>query len=47
VISFNNKEYPVAKGTGIYLGSSEIASIGQKGNAPLKLLHLVVPKLKN
>jgi mannose-6-phosphate isomerase-like protein (cupin superfamily) len=47
VISFNNKEYPVAKGTGIYLGPSEIASIGQKGNAPLKLLHLVVPKLKN
>ena len=47
VISLNNKEYPVAKGAGIYLGPSEIASIRQKGSAPLKLLHLVVPKLKN
>ena len=47
VISLSNKEYPVAKGAGIYLGPSEIASIRQKGSAPLKLLHLVVPKLKN
>jgi mannose-6-phosphate isomerase-like protein (cupin superfamily) len=47
VISLNNKEYPVAKGAGIYLGPSEVASIRQKGNVLLKLLHLVVPKLKN
>ena len=47
VISLNSKEYPVAKGAGFYLGPSENASIRQKGSAPLKLLHLVVPKLKN
>jgi hypothetical protein len=47
VISLNSKQYPVAKGAGIYLGPSENASIRQKGSAPLKLLHLVVPKLKN
>ena len=46
VISLNRKEYPVAKGAGFYLGPSENASIRQKGSAPLKLLHLVVPKLK-
>jgi len=47
VISLNNKEYPVAKGAGFYLGPSENASIRQTGTAPLKLFHLVVPKLKN
>jgi mannose-6-phosphate isomerase-like protein (cupin superfamily) len=47
VISLNNKDYPVAKGAGIYLGPSESSSIRQKGSAPLNLLHLVVPKLKN
>jgi hypothetical protein len=47
VISLNSKEYPVAKGAGFYLGPSENASIRQQGSKPLKLLHLVVPKLKN
>ena len=47
VITLNRKEYPVAKGAGFYLGPSETASIRQEGSAPLKLLHLVVPKLKN
>ena len=47
VITLNGKEYPVAKGAGFYLGPSETASLRQKGNAPLKLFHLVVPKLKN
>ena len=47
VITLNSREYPVAKGAGFYLGPSENASILQKGSAPLKLLHLVVPKLKN
>jgi quercetin dioxygenase-like cupin family protein len=47
VVTLKSKEYPVAKGAGFYLGPSETASIRQKGNAPLKLFHLVVPKLKN
>ena len=46
VITLNGKGYPVAKSAGFYLGPSETASIRQAGKAPLKLLHLVVPKLK-
>jgi len=45
VITLNSKEYPVTKGAGFYLGPSDTAIIRQEGNAPLKLLHLVVPKL--
>lgn len=44
VISLENKDYPVRKGAGIYLGPEEAASIRQAGSAPLKLLHLTVPK---
>ena len=47
MITLNKKEYPVSKGAGFYLGPSETASIRQRGNAPLKLFHLVVPKLKS
>ena len=45
VITLNGTEYPVAKGAGFYLGPSETASIRQKGNAPLKLFHLAMPRL--
>ncbi len=47
VIALDSEEYPVAKGAGFYLGPSETASIRQEGKASLKLLHLVVPKLKD
>ena len=46
VITLNCKDYPVARGAGLYLGPTETASIRQQGNGPLKLLHLVVPKLR-
>jgi quercetin dioxygenase-like cupin family protein len=47
VVTLKSKEYQVTKGTGFYLGPSETASIRHEGNTPLKLFHLVVPKLKN
>ena len=43
-ITLNAKEYEVAKGAGVYLGPSEAATFKPRGAAPLKLLHLVVPK---
>jgi quercetin dioxygenase-like cupin family protein len=42
-ITLDGKDYEVGKGAGIYLGPSETASIGQRGDAALKLFHLVVP----
>jgi mannose-6-phosphate isomerase-like protein (cupin superfamily) len=45
VITLEKKDYEVGKGAGIYLGPSESASIRHAGSAPLKLFHLVVPKL--
>ena len=42
VITLEQKSYPVSKGTGIYLGPSETASIIHAGAATLKLFHLVV-----
>ncbi len=47
IITLNSKEYPVAKGAGFYLGPAETASIRHEGKTPLKLLHLVVPKIKD
>ena len=47
VITLERKDYEVAKGAGIYLGTSETASIRHAGAAPLKLFHLVVPKAGN
>jgi glyoxylate utilization-related uncharacterized protein len=43
-ISLNARDHQVAKGNGIYLGPSESARISQRGTAPLKLFHLVVPR---
>lgn len=45
VIKLKGKDYEVVKGAGIYLGPSESAGIRQAGREPLKLLHLVVPKI--
>lgn len=45
VIALNGKDYDVGKGAGIYLGPNEQASVRHAGSAPLKLFHLVVPKL--
>jgi glyoxylate utilization-related uncharacterized protein len=43
-ITLNAKAHDVAKGHGLYLGPSESATISQRGTAPVKLFHLVVPK---
>jgi hypothetical protein len=42
VITLENKDYPVSKGAGVYLGPSETAVIRHSGAVALKLLHLVV-----
>jgi len=44
-ICLDNKNYDVSKGAGVYLGPSESATIQPKVGAPLKLLHLVVPRI--
>jgi hypothetical protein len=47
VIRLENKDYPVKKGAGIYLGPKETASISHAGGATLKLFHLIVPKVED
>ena len=44
-IVLNSEEHRVAKGAGVYLGPSEEARVEHRGSGPLKLLHLVVPRL--
>jgi mannose-6-phosphate isomerase-like protein (cupin superfamily) len=44
-ITLDAKDHSVRKGSGIYLGPSESATIKPAGAAPLKLFHLVVPHL--
>ena len=46
VISLDAKNYDVGRGAGIYLGPGETASVLHSGTAPLKLFHLVVPRLR-
>jgi glyoxylate utilization-related uncharacterized protein len=46
-ITLDSKDHGVKKGSGVYVGPSESASIRQAGAAPLKLFHLVVPHLKS
>ncbi|MBI2358779.1 MAG: hypothetical protein HYV04_07705 [Deltaproteobacteria bacterium] len=46
VITLENKDFEVSGGAGVYLGPRETAGVRQAGAAPLKLLHLVVPKVK-
>lgn len=47
VITLENKDYEVSRGAGFYLGPRETAGIRQAGAAPLKLFHLVVPKVQD
>jgi glyoxylate utilization-related uncharacterized protein len=44
VITLNDTDYDVKKGSGIYLAPTETATIRQTGTAKLKLFHLVVPR---
>jgi hypothetical protein len=44
-IHLENKEYPVAKGAGVYLGPAEGAKIQAAPAASLKLFHLVVEQI--
>jgi mannose-6-phosphate isomerase-like protein (cupin superfamily) len=45
VIELDSKSYDVKKGSGIYLGPTETASVSHRGTAQLKLFHLIVPKV--
>jgi len=44
-IRLDNKDYDVGRGAGVYLGPSETATIQAGANSPLKLFHLVVPRI--
>ena len=44
-ITLNGADHRVATGAGVYLGPSETARLSHAGSAPLKLFHLIVPKL--
>ena len=44
-VRLNGRDYDVEKGCGVYLGPSESASIEARGGAPVKLFHLVVPRI--
>jgi hypothetical protein len=46
-ITLEGKDYPVAKGAGVYLGPAEGASITHSGSIKLKLFHLVVRNAGN
>jgi hypothetical protein len=44
-IRLNDKDYPVEKGAGVYLGPAETATIKAAAGDTLKLFHLVVPQI--
>ena len=44
-IQLNDKDYDVTKGSGVYLGPSETATIQAAEGTTLKLFHLVVPRI--
>jgi hypothetical protein len=44
-IRLDSKDYEVARGAGVYLGPSESASIQAGAGSPLKLFHLMVPRI--
>jgi len=44
-IRLEGKDYEVRKGAGVYLGPSESASIEAADGSPVKLFHLVVPRI--
>ena len=44
VITLNQKDYPVTKGAGVYLGPNEAADIKPDGKTDIKILQLIVPE---
>jgi hypothetical protein len=44
-IRLDNRDYDVSRGAGVYLGPSETATIQAGAGSPLKLFHLVVPRI--
>jgi hypothetical protein len=44
-IRLDNQDYEVSKGAGVYLGPSESAIIQAGAGSPLKLFHLIVPRI--
>jgi quercetin dioxygenase-like cupin family protein len=44
-IRLEGKDYDVRKGAGVYLGPSETATIQAADNGPVKLFHLIVPRI--
>jgi hypothetical protein len=44
-IRLDDKDYDVARGAGVYLGPSESATIQAGAGSPLKLFHLIVPRI--
>ncbi len=44
-ITLEGKSYDVGKGSGVYLGPTEGASITAAAGQPVKLFHLVVPQV--
>jgi hypothetical protein len=47
VITLKDKDYEVLQGAGIYLEPREIASVRPAGLHTLRLLHLIVPRLRD
>jgi quercetin dioxygenase-like cupin family protein len=45
-VTLENRDYEVSRGGGVYLGPGEKAAVAQAGRGPLKLFHLVVPKIR-
>ena len=44
-ITLNGGDHRVGKGAGVYLGPSETVSVAHAGASPLKLFHVIVPRL--
>jgi hypothetical protein len=44
-IRLNDKDYDVEKGAGVYLGPAETATVQAAADQPLKVFHLVVPRI--
>ncbi|HEX5226608.1 MAG TPA: AraC family ligand binding domain-containing protein [Bryobacteraceae bacterium] len=44
-VRLENKNYDIARGAGVYLGPAESATIQAGAGSPLKLFHLIVPRI--
>jgi quercetin dioxygenase-like cupin family protein len=44
-INLENKDYDVPRGSGVYLGPTETATIKAAAGESVKLFHLVVPRI--